>query len=351
MKSCDARRAALRYSLLSFAAFLPAGSLFANQYGSVTKGDGWTYTRLGRVEDVSPATHFGVMFEGGGTDVDEAFAWMCSKAAYGDFLVIRATGTAAYNPYIRNVCPDINSVSTLEVYNRTGAQDPVVLETIGKAEAIFFAGGAQDNYITFYSGPLADAVNKAAARGVPIGGTSAGNAVLAQFAYSALTGSVTSRQALIDPFTRLITISDGFLNLNPVLLDKITDDHFEARDRMGRLITFLARINLEQVSGQPGGKAAPAKGIAVDEETAFLMNADATGQVVGSAAVYFLETPGPAEICRPGAPLTFANVKVYREMAGNTFDLANWTGSGGTAYTISVEAGVLRSSQPGGRIY
>jgi hypothetical protein len=35
---------------------------------------------------------------GGGTDVDAAFQWMCQRSGGGDFLVIRATGTDAYNP-------------------------------------------------------------------------------------------------------------------------------------------------------------------------------------------------------------------------------------------------------------
>jgi hypothetical protein len=34
-----------------------------------------------------------------------------------------------------------------------------------------------------------------------------------------------------------------------------------------------------------------------------------------------------------------------------TFDLTSWTGTGGTAYSISVAAGVLSSTQPGGGIY
>src|SRR6476620_5338270 len=42
---------------------------------------------------------------GGGPDVDEAFRWMISRAGItpktgGRFVVIRATGTEAYNPYI-----------------------------------------------------------------------------------------------------------------------------------------------------------------------------------------------------------------------------------------------------------
>jgi len=41
---------------------------------------------------------------GGSTDVDAAFQWMCTLSGNGDFLVIRAAGTDAYNPYIRELC-------------------------------------------------------------------------------------------------------------------------------------------------------------------------------------------------------------------------------------------------------
>jgi hypothetical protein len=42
---------------------------------------------------------------------------------------------------------------------------------------------------------------------------------------------------------------------------------------------------------------------------------------------------------------------VYRLRAGATFDLARWTGKGGTAYSISAIGGVLSSTQTGGGIY
>lgn len=306
---------------------------------------GWDYFRLGNPHDVSTATKGGILFAGGGTDVDDAFRWMCAKANSGDFLVIRASGTDAYNPYIRELCPSLNSVATLIIHNRAGAQQPFVKETILQAEALFLSGGDQSNYIKYFAGsPVSAAIDALAARGVPVGGTSAGNAVLAQFGYSAFTGSVTSRQALANPFTSLITISNGFLNLTPLLRNMFTDDHFAARDRMGRLIAFLARVIQD-------GNASRVSAIATDEKTAFLMEPDGSGVVAGSGAAYFLRTPGPPEICKPNTPLTFKNISVYRLRAGGKFNLPDWTGTDGTAYTLSAAKGTLQSTQPGGGIY
>jgi cyanophycinase len=324
---------------------LLATAAHAGPYGKLTQGNGWDYIRLGNPNDVTTSTQFGILFEGGGTDVDGAYQWMCEKANGGDFLVIRASGNADYNPYIYGLCPSLNSVATLIIYNRTGAEQEFVKDTILKAEAVFIAGGDQAQYVEYYTDSHVDAsIDTLAARGVPIGGTSAGNAILAQFGYSGITGSVTSQQALSNPFTPLITIENGLLDLSPLLLDKITDDHFVTRNRMGRLVTFLARIIQD-------GNATQVSGIATNENTAFLMEADGSGTIAGSSTAYFLRTPGPPEVCQPNTPLTYDNVSVYRVHAGDTFNIMTWTGTGGTAYTLTAITGALMSSQPGGAIY
>ena len=324
---------------------LLSAAAFAESDGTLTKGEGWEYIRLGNPNDVATTTRGGILFEGGSTDVDAAYRWMCAKANGGDFLVIRATGTAAYNRYIRGLCPALNSVATLIVHSRAGAEQLFVKDTILKAEALFIAGGDQSNYVKYYAGtPIAAAINALAARGVPVGGTSAGNAVLAQFGYSALTGSVTSRQALANPFTPLITIESGFLNVSPLLRGVFTDDHFAARERMGRLIAFLARVIHD-------GDASEVSAIATDEKTAYLMEPDGSGVVTGTGAVYFLRTTGRPEVCKPGTPLTFRNLSVYRVRAGGTFNVSNWTGAGGLGYTLSAISGVVESTQPGGSVY
>jgi hypothetical protein len=40
---------------------------------------------------------------GGGTDVDAGFRWMLPRCNGGNFVVIRASGTDAYNEYIYNL--------------------------------------------------------------------------------------------------------------------------------------------------------------------------------------------------------------------------------------------------------
>ena len=58
---------------------------------------------------------------------------------------------------------------------------------------------------------LDDAIRDLVRRNVPIGGTSAGLAVLGQFDFAALKGSVTSADALANPYNRRMTLDRDFL--------------------------------------------------------------------------------------------------------------------------------------------
>jgi len=110
----------------------------------------------------------GTVLMGGGTDVDAAFQWMCGLAGNGDFLVIRATGTDAYNPYIQELCPAANSVATLIIPSAAAANDPNVAAIMQSAEAIWIAGGDQSNYINFWTGaPVQSILNAKIAAGGP----------------------------------------------------------------------------------------------------------------------------------------------------------------------------------------
>ena len=282
---------------------------------------------------------------GGGTDVDAAFQWMCQRSGGGDFLVIRATGTDAYNPYIQALCPAENSVATLIIPNRSAASDPFVINAIQKAEALWIAGGDQSDYINFWKGtPVETELNNLIARGAPIGGTSAGMNVLSQLLYSALASQgVTSSQALADPFNRYITLDQNFVNIANLhgLLD---DPHFVTRDRMGRDLAFMCRVYLN------GSSAAP-RDIAIDEQTALLVDGSGNASVVGISTVYFIKAPGAPQLCQAKTPLTYDNIAVYRINATGTFKLSTREGTGGIAYTVSANAGVLSSTQPGGSIY
>ena len=296
---------------------------------------------------VTPTTGLWVM-QGGGTDVDENFVRMGAASGGGDFVVIRFGGTDAYNQYILDLC-GCDSVETIVFKNKNAATDPTVIAHIRNAEALFIAGGDQSNYVNLWKDtPIEDAINFVASKPAPIGGTSAGMAVMSQFLNSA-TGryTLTSSMALANPFDPNLTLDRNFLALAG-LEGIITDQHLIERDRIGRTMAFLARLVHD-------GWTSDGKAIAADRETTALVNpANRNVQVIAvpghpTPYVYFMRTPGQPEICQPGTPLTFRNVSIYRIGPGGTFDLDNWHGTGGIAYTLSAEAGVLVSSR--GDIY
>jgi cyanophycinase len=292
----------------------------------------------------APPSTSALVLMGGGSDVDAAFRWMIAKAGGGDFLVLRASGSDGYNAYIYAM-GGVDSVETLVVKTRSAAADPYVLERIRQAEAIFIAGGDQNDYIRLWKGtPLQAALEDALARKVPLGGTSAGLAVLGEVDYSAAYDSVTSAQALADPFNRNITLDTGFITV-PGLAGTITDTHFVTRDRMGRLMAFLARIVVDGLV-----PLAQTRAVAVDEATALLVD-NGVATRVGSGAAYFLRPTGLPAVCQKRKPLTLRNVVVERLLAPGSFDLGNWQGSGTVRYELAAEAGVLLSTQAGGSVY
>jgi cyanophycinase len=308
----------------------------------------YQYFRTGNADDVQTKTRPGFALMGGGDDLDEAFKWMCDRAGGGDFVVLRASGDDDYNPYLQGLCK-LNSVGTLILQSRKAAEDPFVANAIRHAEAVFIAGGDQANYINWWMHtPVQDAINDAIARGVPIGGTSAGLAVQGEFVYSAQGDApddkdLDSAQTLANPFHPRVTIVHAFLK-NPLLTKVITDTHFAARDRMGRTLVFMARILQD-------GKAKDIRDIAVDERTSVLLDPDGHATVVGAGHAYFLRSSQAPKVCKPATPLTFLGVEAHSLAAGQHFDVANWSTTDGTEYRLNVEAGTIKSTLPDNAIY
>jgi cyanophycinase-like exopeptidase len=287
----------------------------------------------------------GLVLMGGGTDVDAAFQWMCQRAGGGDFVVIRTTGTDAYNPYIQQLCPQMDSIETIIITSVTGANSAYVSSHIQNAEALWIAGGDQSTYVALWRGTAVQTgVNFLLnTKQAPVGGTSAGLAVLSQFIYTGQLGSVTSSQALANPFHRYVTL-DRDLFQSVLGVDKLYDSHFVTRDRMGRSLVFLARI-------VNNGWAAQPRGIGIDERTAILVTPNGAGTMVGTGAAYFLQAPGPAQVLADRTPMTYLNIGVYKVPQGGTFNFSTWTGTGGVAYTLNINSGAVSSTQAGGNIY
>lgn len=308
----------------------------------------YDYYLTGDMGDVITTTTPGLLLAGGSTDVDDAMRWMIDRSGGGDFVVIRCSGEDGYNEWLfSELGMELNSVETIVFNTDEACYDEFVLDTISNAEALFIAGGNQGDYVRMWKDtPVEDAIHSVFAKGAPVGGTSAGLAVLGEFSYAALKGSIDSTTALVSPYTPRITLENDFLKF-PEMEDKITDSHFVARDRMGRLVTFLARIVQD-------GWADEARGIGVDEETALGVDLDGTVTLFkGSpdSAAYFLRTSGVPDVCLPRTPLTYMGMSVYKMSGTATFNILHWSGTGGVVYTLDAVEGILYSTQPGGSVY
>lgn len=301
-------------------------------------GAKWKYFRAGNTADSTALPRAGLVLMGGG-EQDAGLKFLCERANGGDFLILRANTEDDYaqkvNEAIRALCP-LNSAATIVFSEREDSEDPKLVERIDEAEAIFIAGGDQANYVRFWQDtPVENALNRHIAAGKPIGGSSAGLAVLGEFSFSSMIDTIHSSEALSDPYGNKVTLSRDFLRI-PLLAGTITDTHFVKRDRMGRLVVFLARI-LED------GWAKQVRAIAVEEGAAVLVEADGQAKVIGAGPAYFMEAKNLPDVCRSKTALSVKGISIHRAPSGASFNLKEWKGTGGDDYQLSAGDAVLKA--------
>ncbi|MFZ6014476.1 MAG: cyanophycinase, partial [Bacteroidota bacterium] len=182
-----------------------------NRPGAAAKPPTGVVTYLtGDGADVTASAVGGLLLMGGSTDVDVAIEWFLQRAAGGDVVVIRSSGADGYNQYMYDMVP-VNSVETIIIDSRTKAELASVADKIRNAEALFIAGGDQWNYVNYWKNTITeDAINYLLnTKKVTVGGTSAGLAILGSAYYSGEKGSVTSAQALSNPYHRYVTLGQA----------------------------------------------------------------------------------------------------------------------------------------------
>ncbi len=258
----------------------------------------------------------GLLLAGGSDDVDEAMAWLVRSAAGGDVIVLQTSRDDGYNEYLyRDLGAVVDSVETMTVTTRAAANSEYVRTRMAGAEAIFICGGDQATYVNAWRGTaIEQELRRAWDRGVVIGGTSAGTAILGDVIFSAQTGGVKSPAALADPYDRDITLEPSMVGAPP-LFGVITDTHFTARGRMGRLLAFLARMRSDNLAAQP-------LGLGIDEQTALLIDATGKARVTGNGSVYVIDGSNAPAIS-PGMPLIYNRISYYTVSAGESLTLGS----------------------------
>jgi cyanophycinase-like exopeptidase len=268
----------------------------------------WQSFFSGDTADVTVPVSGGLVLMGGGGENDNAMRWFLEQCKGGDVVVLRASGADGYNKYMfSELGVAVNSVQTIVTTGPEAANDLYIARQIRHAEGLWIAGGDQANYVRWWKdSPIGDALRylieeKKAA----MGGTSAGMAILGEAYFAALNDGITSAEALANPFHEKVTVGGGDFLQHPLLHNVITDTHYDARNRQGRHLVFMARAMKDF-------RIVPV-GIAGEEQTAVCIDPAGYARVFGRFPkeqdyVWFLrvncanDISGP-EILEAGKPL------------------------------------------------
>lgn len=263
----------------------------------------------------------GILLAGGGTIPVQAMKWFLEKCRGGDCIILTFDCDDKYAhyvyDYITSIHSALNSVEIIPVDSRYKANSERLMKKIMNAEALFISGGNQSNYVRCWKNTkLSQAINTVVnQKKIPIGGTSAGLAVLGEFYYSASNEGVISQEAVTNPYNRyMYELGTNFLKI-PYLKNVITDTHYAQRNRQERHMAFMARIakdyNLENV-----------RGIGVDEETALCIEDSGMAIVYGPNKVFFLKGKKPA-LCELNKKLKYS-VEICELKENELIDLKDW---------------------------
>ncbi|HEX8151952.1 MAG TPA: peptidase S51, partial [Thermoanaerobaculia bacterium] len=156
--------------------------------------------------------------------------------------------------------------------------------------------------------PVERAVEQVYKRGGAIGGTSAGLAIQGELVYDACPSqSAKSSEVLLDPFHVDVSVSRGFFEWPP-LRGLITDSHFQQRDRLGRLVVFMAR-------------SSATRGLGISEGTLAIVDRNGRAVVHGKGPVHLVVADSRASVVERGKPLEYRGLRIVRYEKGESFDL------------------------------
>jgi len=188
---------------------------------------------------------------------------------------------------------------------REDAQDPRLVDAISNATGIFMTGGNQLKLSSIVCGTaLGDAVLAAHRRGVVVAGTSAGASIQSSHMLAFGGPGATAKQRMTQMAAGLGLIESA-----------VIDQHFDQRNRYGRLLMIVAQ-------------SPQLLGIGVDEDTAAIVEPDPEGhdvlRVIGRGAVTIMD-PGnivtDAFEAKRSTPILASGVVLHSLPAGTTFDL------------------------------
>jgi cyanophycinase len=201
-------------------------------------------------------------------------------------------------------------VTVMDFDTRRDCKEPGRLRRIEEASGIFFTGGNQLRLTTLLGGTaVAKLIRLRNARGVTVGGTSAGASILSEHMIAAGDegSSVVAGSVRLAPG---LGLTNRF----------IIDQHFRQRDRLGRLLSALAYNPF-------------AVGIGLDEDTAAFIGPDETVEVEGSGGATIVDgtevSYSSIDSAEEGQPVCMLGLRLHVLVAGATFNLHTRIASAG----------------------
>lgn len=193
------------------------------------------------------------------------------------------------------------TVTGIRPEGRAEADDPKMTDILDDVTGVFMTGGNQLKLSAVVGGTrLGAAILAAHGRGLVVAGTSAGASAAASHMMAFGASGAT-------PKHRMAQVSAGL----GLLANVVVDQHFEQRTRLGRLLSVVAQ--------------SPALiGVGLDEDTAAIVYADDTLEVIGRGAVTIVDGSDiitDAYEAKGHSPMMVSNARLHSLPAGYRFDL------------------------------
>lgn len=192
-------------------------------------------------------------------------------------------------------------VHPIHAVTRAQANNANHAQTVKNATGVFMTGGNQLRLSSTIGGTaLAQQIVRRHREGAVIAGTSAGASAMSTHMVAFGASGATPKQ-------RMVQMAAGL----GILPGVIVDQHFEARNRLGRLLAIIA--------------ANPSLlGLGVDEDTAGVVGPDRVLEVIGRRSVTILDGAGSdtdAWEVKAHRPVMITNVVLHSLPQGYSFDL------------------------------
>jgi cyanophycinase len=195
----------------------------------------------------------------------------------------------------------VQKVRPLHAVSRAQANDETAALTIRDATGVFLTGGNQLRLSSTIGGTrLADAILERFRQGAVVAGTSAGASAMSSHMIAFGASGATPKQ-------RMAQIAAGL----GVLPGVIVDQHFQQRNRLGRLLSLIAQ--------NPS-----LLGLGVDEDTAGVVGPDHVLEVIGRGSITIVDgaaSETDAWEVRGHRPVMISGVVLHSLPAGYRFDL------------------------------